>query len=156
MSNASDDDRLREEGEQLARAIEEALPRYLKGRILERLKQAFDELPEDAELRAERAARDGLALIATRLWNLVRADVDEQASTPLSLLRASVDPATALLVEFDVPALARDRFMKERFPSDPYSLYPTKLGELGAVVGERAITWGAAKAYVHRRRHGPS
>ena len=75
---------------------------------------------------------------------------------PPSLVRRAVGFATAALAEAGVPPIARDRYLAERFPDDPYALYPANLGALGEDAGDAAIAWGARKAFEHRRRHlGP-
>ena len=53
-----------------------------------------------------------------------------------------------------MPPVARDRFVSERFPDDPYGLTPASLQAVDPELGDAAIAWGAAKAMAHRRRHG--
>ena len=82
------------------------------------------------------------------------ADLDAQRSTPLAVVRAAVSYPTEVLRHARVPPVARDRFVSERFPHDPYGLTPASLAAMDPELGEPAIAWGAAKAMAHRRRHG--
>jgi hypothetical protein len=84
---------------------------------------------------------------------LLFADIDDQRTTPLALVRPLVGFATDVLSHAGVPPVVRDEFHTLRFPDDPYGLTPASLAVLGEQVGELAIEWGAAKALVHRRRH---
>ena len=54
-----------------------------------------------------------------------------------------------------VPPVVRDPFAEERFPDDPYGLTPASLAAVDPALAEPALTWGAAKALAHRRRHQP-
>ena len=87
------------------------------------------------------------------LRELLSADVDAQATTPLSLVRRALDEATVALMQLGLDPPVRDRFSLEAFPADRYGLYPASIAVLGPQVEELAITWGAAKAMAHRRRH---
>jgi hypothetical protein len=83
-------------------------------------------------------------------------DVDAQASTPLSVLRAAVAAPTAVLRDAGVPPVARDRFAEERFPDDTYGLVPASVAAVDPALTDVALRWGAAKAMAHRRRHRPT
>ncbi|MGH9207304.1 MAG: hypothetical protein ACRD1G_12200, partial [Acidimicrobiales bacterium] len=76
------------------------------------------------------------------------------SSTPLSLLRLAVRYPTEVLRRAGVPPVERDPFTESRFPSDDYDLTPASLGQIDPVLAEIGLTWGAAKAMSHRRRHG--
>jgi hypothetical protein len=58
-----------------------------------------------------------------------------------------------VLARAGVAPSKRDRFETERFPDDPYGLTPGSLEALDPALAEPALTWGAAKAFAHRRRH---
>jgi hypothetical protein len=48
----------------------------------------------------------------------------------------------------------RDPFAERAFPDDLYDLSPASFADVDPELAEVAITWGAAKAFVHKRRHG--
>jgi len=88
---------------------------------------------------------------------LLDADIDEQVSTPLAILRSlAVRYPTAVLRDAGVPPVQRDEFVEEVFPEDTYDLAPAAFTDLDPDLGDVAIAWGAAKAFEHKRRHSPS
>jgi hypothetical protein len=107
------------------------------------------ELAELARAAGLRAADS----LAGPLRALVAADVDDQWTTPLALVRPVVAFATDVLEQAGVPPVVRDEFEERRFPEDLYGLTPASLAVLGEEVGDLAIAWGAAKAAAHLRRH---
>jgi hypothetical protein len=86
---------------------------------------------------------------------LLAADIDEQRSTPLTLLRQAVRYPTRVLQDAGAAPLARDRFAERAFPDDIYDLTPASLADVDPALTEPGIAWGAAKAFEHKRRHGP-
>jgi hypothetical protein len=105
--------------------------------------------------RAREAGRLAQRDVAEKLQVLLAADVDAQRSTPLAVVREAVAYPTAVLEEAQVSPRARDPFVSERFPDDPYGLTPASLAAMDPELREPAIAWGAAKAMAHRRRHRP-
>ena len=106
--------------------------------------------------RADEAGQRAAAELAEELSRLLGADVDEQWTTPVALVRHLIVYPTAVLAEAGVPPVERDRFVEQRFPDDPYGLTPASIGVLGPDVAELAMAWGLAKAAAHRARHlGP-
>jgi hypothetical protein len=88
---------------------------------------------------------------------LLTADIDDQATTPLAILRASaVRYPTEVLHAAGVPPVVRDEFVEGVFPDDTYDLAPTSIADLDPDLGDLAIAWGAAKAFEHKRRHSAS
>lgn len=81
-----------------------------------------------------------------RLGELLSADVDQQRSNPLEVLRASTRFATETLRQAGVPAPARDEFQQRLDPDDEYLLGPMSWMDLGEDVHEAGIEWGAWKA----------
>jgi hypothetical protein len=102
---------------------------------------------------AEAAGEQAAASLSGPLRELLIADVDEQWTTPLALVRLLVGFATAVLEKAGVPAVQRDEFQVTRFPDDEYGLTPASLSSLGEEVANLALVWGAAKAVAHRQRH---
>jgi hypothetical protein len=80
-------------------------------------------------------------------------DIDQQRTTPLTLLRTAVAYPTAVLQRGGVPPVRRDVSDEERFPEDVYNLNPATWSDIGESVAEPGLRWGAAKAFEHRRRH---
>jgi uncharacterized protein (DUF1800 family) len=142
--------------EALADGIAAALPTWVVSSV-ERVMVAWTggvpaEVAEVAEAVAQRArdevGRDVHALLVT--------DIDEQWTTPLALLRRAVRYPTELLRAVGVPPVERDVFSVSRFPDDYYDLSPSSFADFDPDLAELAITWGAAKAFEHRRRHRPT
>lgn len=142
-----DDAKLAEHGAALAEAITAALPGWVERSVA---RVAGDGRLAEQAAAAGRAAADeaGPALRA-----LLGADVDDQRGTPLTVVRAAVRWPTGVLREAGVPPVERDGFERATFPDDDFGLTPATLGELDPELTELALAWGAAKAWVHRRRH---
>lgn len=94
------------------------------------------------------------AEIGPPLRDLLATDVDEQQSTPLSVLRSAVRFPTQVLADGGVRAPDRDDFDASRFPDDPYGLTPASFADIDPALGPIGIAWGAAKAFevLQRRR----
>ena len=140
----------------LADAIEAALPGWVERSVLTRL--------TEAGLKADSALLDTLGdtgrRAASEVGEAVRAllalDIDEQWTTPLSLVRGAVRYPTAILREAGVPPVERDRLQAELHPEDVYDLAPASFADVDPTVAEPGMVWGASKAYAHIRRHaGP-
>jgi enoyl-CoA hydratase/carnithine racemase len=111
-------------------------------------------VPDDALLQAAtEAARRCRADVVPRLRALLALDVDEQPGTPLQVLREAVRCPTEVLVAAGVPADERDEFEQRAFPDDVYGLTPAGFADVDPSLQEPGLTWGAAKAHVHLRRH---
>ena len=95
-----------------------------------------------------------VAEIGPLLRGLLATDVDEQQTTPLSILRAAVRFPTRVLADGGVPEPERDDFDASRFPDDPYGLTPASFADIDPALGPVGIAWGAAKAFevLQRRR----
>jgi hypothetical protein len=139
----------------LADAIEAAIPGWVTS-CVERV-MAGRSVPMTPEIRraaatAGSAARDetGAAIRA-----LLAADIDDQRSTPLTILRQAVRYPTRVLRDAGLAPVARDQFVERAFPDDVYDLTPASLADVDPGLTDPGIHWGAAKAFEHRRRHGP-
>jgi hypothetical protein len=136
-----------------------AVPDWIAGVIEERFgawtraSGAGDQAQPDITRLAHEAGARAQDAVAEPLRAMLSADIDEQRTTPLALVRPLIAFATAVLSETGVPPVVRDEFAKSRFPDDIYGLTPASLAVLGEGVGEMALAWGAAKAFAHRRRH---
>ncbi len=142
-------------GRTLADAIEAAIPGWVTG-CVERV-LAGRSLPTSPEIREAAAAAGSLAQAETgvAIRALLAADIDDQRSTPLTVLRQAVRYPTRVLQDAGVPPAARDRFVERTFPEDVYDLTPASLADIDPALTDPGIYWGAAKAFEHKRRHGP-
>jgi hypothetical protein len=137
----------------LADGIEAALPAWVV-RCVDRIHRAWaGSTPAgvlDEAVAAGEAARQeaGSAVRA-----LLLADIDEQRTTPLEVVRRAVAYPTGVLRRAGVPPVVRDEFAEAAFPDDVYGLTPATFADVDPGLGEPALAWGAAKAWVHRERH---
>ena len=136
----------------LAEGIEAALPEWVTG-CVERVMRAWAGcVPPDVARAAEFAGRQAQAETGALIRALLEADISEQHSTPLALLRQAVRYPTEVLRRAGVPPVERDRFAREAFPDDDYDLSPATWADVAPSLTELGITWGAAKAFEHKRR----
>ncbi|MDA8070081.1 MAG: hypothetical protein M0Z82_00450 [Actinomycetota bacterium] len=105
------------------------------------------------EVHRRGSAAGGRAAGALR--QLVDTDVDLQRSTPLAVVRASVGGLSELLHRIGVEPPARPEALVRAAPEDSFGLAPSSWSEVDADLADAALTWGAAKAAVHLRRHRP-
>ena len=105
------------------------------------------------------AARDAGQQAATEVGAQVRAlleaDIDDQRTTPLAVLRGAVRYPTDVLRAAGVPPVERDPIQQRLLPDDLYDLSPATFADVDPALAEPAMLWGAAKAVAHRRRHEP-
>ncbi|MCB0970122.1 MAG: hypothetical protein KDA97_01200, partial [Acidimicrobiales bacterium] len=95
--------------------------------------------------------------VGARLRELLAADVDEQRTGPLAVVRAAVSYPTDVLRRAGVPAVVRDEFAERAFVEDRYGLAPAAFADLDEGLADLGLRWGAAKAHVvlRRRRGAP-
>jgi len=144
-------DRLQEHATALADAIEVALPGWV-GRCVNSRLPAGPLSPPVAAAAAE-AGVQARSDVGPRVRALLDADIDEQRTTPLALLRSAVSYPTAVLVAADVAPVRRDRTQERLFPTDIYDLNPATFADVDPALADLGVAWGAAKAWVHRQRH---
>jgi hypothetical protein len=143
---------IEEYAEALADGIERALPGWVAG-CVERVMRAWaGQLPVEVERAAEHAARQAQRETGTAIRALLMADIAEQRTTPLALLRQAVRYPTEVLRQAGVPPFERDHFARHAFPDDDYDLSPATWADIDPALTELGITWGAAKAFEHKRR----
>ena len=110
--------------------------------------------PEPAVAEAAgNAGRRAAAEVGSEVRALLAADIDEQRTTPLSLLRSAVRYPTQVLEEAGVPPVERDPIQERLLPGDIYDLSPARFADVDPALAEPGMVWGAAKALAHRRRH---
>jgi hypothetical protein len=114
------------------------------------------EVPSEVAAAAAAAGRQAQAETGDEVRSLLEADIDDQRGTPLTLLRRAVRYPTAVLRTAGVPPVERDRFATAAFPDDDYDLCPGSWADVDPELTDLGITWSAAKAFEHKRRHGPN
>jgi hypothetical protein len=138
----------------LADGIDAALPGWVE-RSVDRLMMAWaGTVGPDVVAAAAAAAERARTEVVPRLRALLAADIDDQATTPLAIVRQAVRYPTEVLTAAGVPAVPRDQFAVRAFPDDTYGLTPATFADLDPGLAEVGIAWGAAKAFEHKRRHG--
>ena len=136
----------------MADAIVAALPGWVERSVTDRLPVPADPATLDAAQEAgRRAAQD----VGAQIRDLLALDIDEQRTTPLSLLRDAVRYPTEVLRAAGVPPVDRDPIQARLLPGDLYDLSPARFADVDPSLAEPGMVWGAAKALAHRRRHSP-
>jgi hypothetical protein len=105
---------------------------------------------------AAEAGRQAAAEVGPAVRELLAADIDDQRTTPLSLLRGAVRYPTAVLEAVGVPPVRRDEPQERLFPDDVYDLAPATFADVDPALAEVGLAWGAAKAFEHLQRHKPA
>ncbi len=134
-------------GELLA-ACEAAIPGWMRASIAARVAGSG----ERSDVISTTADAESTELLG-ELRRLLTADVDEQETTPLALIRRAVTRRpTELLRSLGVVAPEAERFAAEAFPDDPYRLGPAAWAEVDPALHEPGLVWGAWKAMTVLRR----
>jgi hypothetical protein len=145
---------LEEQAQALADKLDAHLPRWLE-RSVERLVVAHRGSADSTVMAAARTAGEqAQADVGARVRALLAADIDDQRTNPLSILRQAVRYPTEVLRQAGVPPVQRDRFAEERFPDDDYDLTPASFADIDPSLLDAGLAWGAAKAWLHKQRHG--
>jgi hypothetical protein len=143
-----------EHGAALAAAIEDALPGWVERSVASVLAGAGMEVSAEVRDDAADAGRRAAVEVGAEVRELLAADIDEQRSTPLTLLREAVRYPTGVLQRAGVaPASERDDVKVRLFPDDVYDLSPATFADVDPRLTEPGLVWGASKAYQHLRRH---
>ncbi|HEX7275797.1 MAG TPA: hypothetical protein VF244_00340 [Acidimicrobiales bacterium] len=140
----------------LADAIEDVLPGWVERSVASVLAREGVEADAAVTAAAEDAGRRAAAVVGAAVRDLLAMDIDEQRSTPLSLLRDAVRYPTEVLRQAGVvPTGERDDVRVRLFPHDVYDLAPAAFADVDPRLTEPGLVWGASKAYEHLRRHQP-
>lgn len=140
----------------LADAVVDVLPVWVERSVV-RVATAWEgRAPEPALLEAAREAGGRASVeVGAEVRALLEADIDDQRTTPLALLRAAVRYPTEVLRAAGVPPVERDPVQVRLMPGDLYDLSPANFADVDPALAEPGLMWGAAKALAHRRRHAP-
>jgi hypothetical protein len=137
----------------LADGIDAALPGWVE-RCVARLATAWaGSVPAPVTAAAASAGQRARKDIVPAIRTLLATDIDEQATTPLAVLRGAVRYPTEVLAAAGVPPVPRDAFVERAFPDDVYDLSPATFADVAPDLGDLGLRWGAAKALEHLRRH---
>lgn len=152
-SNPGDETEFVAIGLRLAEAMNIAIERWLSHQLAVRL-EASGRANDDTYQRAEQLAAETAVAVAAQIQQLAATPIDLQATTPLSIVRSALQPATALLSDSQVPPAVRDSDDVARFPDDTFGLTPASFADIDLELASVAVEWGAAKAWLHKQRHG--
>ena len=136
-------------GTALADAIVAALPGWVERCVASRLPAPDPAASEAARDAGRRAATE----VGAEVRALLAADIDDQRTTPLALLRRAVRYPTEVLRAAGAPPVDRDPIQVRLMPDDLYDLSPANFADVDPALAEPGLVWGAAKALAHRRRH---
>jgi len=137
-----------------ARVLSEGISHALAGWVVSAVAGRLPEMSAEVRTAAEAAGAAAAAEIGEEVARLLAADIDQQQENPLSVLRRAVSYPTRVLQAAGVAPAQRDDFAVDRFPDDVYDLTPASFGDIHPDLQDPGLRWGAAKAFVHRRRHG--
>ncbi|MEO5678130.1 MAG: hypothetical protein ABIS47_00505 [Acidimicrobiales bacterium] len=144
---ATDDDAaLAERSARLVAAVAAALPGWVGGT----LRQRAPEVPAEVVVAV---AAEVEADVLPRLEALLGQDIDDQRQSPLAVVRRGAATLGGALDGLGVVPADRDDHQKALFPDDTHDVVPASFADLSPEAGRAGIEWGAAKAFVHRRRH---
>jgi len=154
VDQRGDEAKLRQIADELTDRLTEALPSWLEDIALQRVEEGGLPVDETLRRRIGDCARVVCEELSPRVRSVITADVDLAAGSPLAVLRDGLGPMDVLLDELGLPAPARDRMATEIFPGDTYDLGPASFADIHRDLRDVGIAWGAARAHVHRQRHG--
>lgn len=145
---------MEEQARALALAVDSALAGWVEGCVHRLLVAHFGVADKAVMAEAAAAGERARVEVGGLLRALLAADIDEQRTNPLAVLRTAVTYPTHVLRRAGVPPVVRDDFAIDRFPDDLYDLTPASFADIDPGLHEPGIEWGAAKAWAHKRRHG--
>jgi hypothetical protein len=141
---------------QLAEGIEASLPHWVERCVRDVMVAWQGGVPPDVAAAARAAGIAAGDQVGAQVRRLLEADIDEQRTTPLQLVRSAVRYPAQVLAAAGAPEPERDPFSAAAFPSDVYDLSPASWAEVDPALTEPGIAWGASKAFAHKQRHRPS
>lgn len=150
--SAADEDRFAEISVALAEAVEAVLPGWIERLVVERVRQWRGDVNPETLSAASRAGERAVAEVTPAFRSFLQLDIDEQRTNPLAILRGATRHAHEALADLDVPPVERDDFAQRSFPDDLYGLVPATWDDVDPALHDLGITWGAAKAYLHKAR----
>ncbi len=140
--------------ERLAAAVERVLPAWVERSVRRRLLDWSGSADPAALAQGAAAGQRASEEVGCELRRLLAADVDEQWTNPLSVLRGAVRFPTEVLRRAGVPPVVRDAYDEAHFPDDDYALVPRTFADVDVSLHDLGLAWGASKAHAHLGRHG--
>ena len=137
----------------LADGIEAVLGKWVVRCVVELMTAWSGSVDPEVRAAAEEAGERCRVEVGSEVRTLLLTDIDAQRGTPLAILRRAVSYPTEVLAGAGVPHVVRDSFAERMFPDDVYGLAPASFSDVDPSLSELGITWGAAKAFEHKRRH---
>jgi hypothetical protein len=137
----------------LADEIDAALPGWVVRSVTRLVTLWAGAVTPEVASAAQSAGQRARSEVMPAVRALLAADIDQQATTPLAILRTAVRYPAEVLAAAGVPPVVRDAFSERAFPDDVYDLTPATFADVGPGLAEAGIVWGAAKAYQHKERH---
>lgn len=153
MSTSEDEEAFQRYSQELADAIDREIEGWVTRSVKERCAAAGVSLTPDQLESLEVAASRCRADVTGQVHDLLTADIDDQRTTPLAIIRSTVHYGAAVLSGAGVEPVQRDEFERRSFPDDYYGLTPAAMSDVAESLAEPALVWGAAKAHIHRTRH---
>lgn len=150
--SAADEDRFAEISVALADAVEAVLPGWIERLVTERALQWRGAVTAEVRSTAVQAGQAAVTDVTPTFRAFLQLDIDRQRSNPLAILREATRFAHDALAELGVPPVERDEFAQRSFPDDRYGLVPATWDDVDPSLHDLGITWGAAKAYLHKAR----
>lgn len=137
----------------LLSAARRTIPTWLERRLFEQVAGSADgDVDEATAARVAAVAASTAADMLVALAALLNAELDDQATSPLAVIRAGVGPANALLSDLGATPPTLDEFERRNFPDDRYRLGPKSWSDIDPSLHEPGLTWGAWKAFTLMRR----
>ena len=149
---AADEARLTAVAAELADRVEAVVPGWIERLVVTRVQQWSGHVSPEVAAEAVTAGEAARDEVVPRMRRLLGADIDDQAANPLELLRRATRHAHDALARIGVPSVVRDDFARRSFPDDAYDLMPATWSDIHPHLHEIGLTWGAAKAFVHKAR----
>ncbi|HWH35252.1 MAG TPA: hypothetical protein VNT56_08035 [Acidimicrobiales bacterium] len=140
--------------DRLAAAVEGTLPSWVERSVRGRLRDWRGAADPQTMAAATTAGFRAAEEVGAELRRLLAADIDQQWTNPLAILRGAVCYPTEVLRAAGVPPVVRDDYDQAHFPDDDYGLVPRTFADIDPSLADLGLAWGAAKAYAHQQRHG--
>jgi hypothetical protein len=141
--------------EELVAAVDRTIGPWVERSVARIMTAYCGEVPDGVREQARDAGEEARREVVPALRALLARDVDEQWTSPLSIVRGAVRFPTAVLAAAGVPEVQRDEFHERLFPEDHYGLVPKSWRDVDPSLHEPGLIWGAWKAKTVLDRHRP-
>lgn len=158
IPQTEDERKLKTFSGELSDALQTAIGPWVERTILSRAKtspralEGEQGLTEDLRTVAAHAGQAAAADLGPKIQSLLKADIDDQWTTPLALARQAVPLITATLTRHGVEPVARDAEAIRINPDDLYDVSPASFAEIDPELQMMGIQWGAAKSHIFLTR----